>query len=347
MIRQYMAIWYIGIIFLIIPMVGNHALRAAGEANIPSAIMIFGTVLNIILDPLLIYGWAGFPRMELAGAALATVIARSISLVVALLVLHYRERMLDWSLPSLECFLGSCRRVLYIAGPAAATNALTPISLGIVTRLVSQYGEDAVAGVGAATRVESFSLLVYFALVSSLMPFIGQNWGAGKMDRVVEARRLSNRFAILWGVMVCALFSVFAEAAAGIFSDKPAVIEAGAAYLWIASAGYGFMGVVKLTAAGFNAINKPLWGAGLNFVRMFALYVPLAALGSWFFESPEGVFAGIGVANIIAGLIALGVLDRLDAQDGTASSAKNTEVAEAKSSQKSGIRAVPEPIAAE
>ena len=101
LIEDYMTIWYLGIVFLIIPMVSNAAIRATGDTRAPALIMMLATGLNVVLDPILIFGWFGFPRMELEGAALATVIARACTMVASLAILHFREGMLDFKPPNL------------------------------------------------------------------------------------------------------------------------------------------------------------------------------------------------------------------------------------------------------
>ena len=92
-IREYMSVWYFGMIFVVIPMTGNNALRARGDTKTPSLIMITAAGLNCVLDPLLIFGLAGFPQMGLRGAAVATVLSRALTLPVSLSILHFRDRM--------------------------------------------------------------------------------------------------------------------------------------------------------------------------------------------------------------------------------------------------------------
>ena len=90
LVKQYMRIWYLGVAFVVIPMVGNNAIRACGDTFIPSLIMVISTIINIILDPLLIFGLWGFPRLGLEGAAIATVIARAAAVIFSLLILHFK-----------------------------------------------------------------------------------------------------------------------------------------------------------------------------------------------------------------------------------------------------------------
>lgn len=304
LVREYMTIWYLGMIFVVVPMVGNNAIRATGDMKYPSAIMVTAGVVNAVLDPFLIFGWAGLPRMGLAGAALATVFARALTFIASLAILHFREKMLDFSLWRLRSILDSSRRILYIALPTAATRVLTPLAMGVITRIAAGFGPVAVAAVGAGTRVQAFALIVIGSLSAVLVPFIGQNWGAGKFERVRLARTYANRFSLGWGVFCVAALLLSAGAIARIFSDEPDVIGNITLYLWIVPLGYGLQGVCLLTGAALNAINRPLSGALLNLVRMFALHVPLAYIGSRFFGL-TGLFGGMALASVIAGAAAV------------------------------------------
>jgi Na+-driven multidrug efflux pump len=252
----------------------------------------------------LIFGLAGFPRLELVGAALATVIGRAVTLVLSLSILHFREQMLEFSLPRLRALWDSWKRILYIGIPSAATNILIPLSMAVIVRIVSQFGSPVVAAVGAGTRVEAFVLLVNAALGSALIPFIGQNWGAGKLGRVYAARRLSYRFSFCWGLLCVVALHFAAAPVAGLFTKEHEVMDGIVSYLWIVPLGYGLQGICMLTSASFNAINKPLNAAALGLMRMFALYIPLAYFSAQLYGL-SGLFGGIALANIIAGILAL------------------------------------------
>ena len=145
--------------------------------------MIFAAAVNIVLDPLLILGIGGFPRMELQGAALATVISRGTTLIAALFVLHFKEKMLYLKLPSIQDTLWCWKDILYVGLPAAASNMINPISIGVITSLLASFGAEAVAAFGVASRIESFALIAVWALSFSIAPFVGQNWGAKKYAR--------------------------------------------------------------------------------------------------------------------------------------------------------------------
>lgn len=303
LIRSYMRVWYPGIIFVIIPMVGNNAIRATGDTRTPSIIMLVAVFFNVTLDPLLIFGIGPFPRMELAGAALATVISRAFTLILSLWVLYHRERMITLVVPKLSVMLDSWRRILYIGLPAAGANAIIPLGTGVLTGLVALYGTAAVAAFGVAMRIDALALTVVMALGSVLAPFVGQNLGAGRADRVAAGVQQSSLFSVAWGALMAVLLLFFARPIARIFNDDPAVINNIVLYLWIAPLGYGLQGVLRLSNAALNVLNKPLQASLLMLLQMFGLYIPLAYLGSSLFGL-TGIFGATAAANIISGAVA-------------------------------------------
>ena len=300
-VRDYMQIWYFGMVFLVVPMVGNSAIRAAGNTLTPSIIMTVAAATNIILDPLLIMGALGFPRLELQGAALATVISRALTLVAALLVLRFKENLLSMHLPDLEETLFCWRDILTVGFPAAASSMITPISIGVITSFLAIHGPAAVAGFGVASRLESFSLIAVMALSASMGPFVGQNWGAQQFGRVWLAMRQSFLFCLGWGVAIALVLGLLARSLAALFNQDPAVIAIAAQYLWLVPISYGAAGVIQVANSAFNAMGKPIPSIVMTVARMFVLYIPLAYIGSRV-AGPTGIFAAALVANLAIGL---------------------------------------------
>jgi Na+-driven multidrug efflux pump len=212
--------------------------------------------------------------------------------------------------PKVKEVLTSWKQVLYIGLPAAGTNVLVPISAGIITGMVAAYGPEAVAALGVGTRIESLGLGVIMALGSVMTPFVGQNWGAGRLDRVKVSVRYSQRFALLWGAFLFILLVVFGRWVALIFNDDATVVSTLVDYLRIVPLSYGLLGVLMLTNATLNALNRPLQSALLTVLRLFVLYVPLALLGSALFGL-QGIFGAAAVANGLAGIAAYVWLRRI------------------------------------
>lgn len=300
LIRRYMRIWYPGLVFVVIPMVGNNAIRAAGNTTIPSIVMLTAIFINIILDPLLIFGWGPFPRLELEGAALATVIARSVTLVVAMLFLHFKFCMLTTKFAGFRETLNSWKTILHVGIPAAVTQVLIPLAMGAVTRLVSGQGTAAVAAFGVCTRIEMFVMAPVTALAAIITPFTGQNSGAGKIKRIGEGLRISARFSLSWGMLVWLTFLFLAKWVGSIFNNDPSVFMKIELYLHIVAFNYGFHGIAMIAASILNALQKPWQALFINFFKLILLLIPFCYAGLRFYRLP-GAFAGISVAYLISG----------------------------------------------
>ncbi|BAY82427.1 MATE efflux family protein [Calothrix parasitica NIES-267] len=301
LIRDYMQIWYIGMVFLVVPMVGNNAIRASGNTITPSLIMMFSAALNIVLDPLLILGIGGFPRLELQGAAIATVIARATTLIAALFVLHFKERMLYLKIPSAQDTLWCWKDILYVGLPAAGSNMINPISIGVVTSLLAGFGVEAVAAFGVASRIESLAMIAMIALSASMAPFVGQNWGAKKYARVGKALQLSFLFCVIWGLTGAAILAVSAPTLVAFFNQNPDVVRIASQYLWIVPISYAGAGIILVSNSAFNALGKPVPSVVMTVARMFVLYIPLAYFGGQLY-GVNGIFAAACISNLIVGI---------------------------------------------
>lgn len=310
LIKQYMRIWYMGMVFVVVPMVGNNAIRATGDTKTPSAVMLVAVAVNLVLDPLLIFGIGPFPRLELVGAAITTVFARASVFVVAVYILAKREKMITVRFRPIKAVMNSWREILYIGLPAAGTRIIVPFAIGIITRIVAGYGPAAVAAFGVASRIEFFALAVLMALASVLGPFIGQNWGAGKPDRIKLGIRISSRFAVVWGLFMFALLAAAARPVASVFNDNPDVISGIVLYLRIVPLAFGLEGVLILSAAALNVLNKPLHAAGLIFAQMLLFYIPLAYMGSYLLGL-TGVFGALALVYALGGITAYLLLRRV------------------------------------
>jgi putative MATE family efflux protein len=301
-IRQYMGIWFGGVPLIMLMTVGNSALRAIGDTRTVSRIMLSAALLNGVLDPLLIFGPGPLPAFGMAGAALATVTAWAAALITALYVLRHRARLLVLEWPGIGRLMASWRMHLRISVPAATANMLTPIGTGLVTAMVAAHGAATVAAYGVVMRIESLALIVVLALSTSLPPFISQNLGAGRIDRVREGLRVSLRFVALWELGVYGLILLGLPAIAALFTDDPVVDRAIRTILCILPLSYGAQGVVILTNSSFNALHAPRNAVLLGLMRWFGCYVPLAWIGAHAAGVP-GLFAGAALGNfLIAGI---------------------------------------------
>ena len=299
-IRGYMHIWYFGMVFVVVPIVGSSAIRATGDTRTPSLIMSGGSAVNIILDPILIFGLLGFPELGLKGAALASVASRATTFTAALLILHFRDRMIDLGWPKFREVVESWKGIIHVGGPAAATTLITPLSLAFITSLMAGFGAEAVAGFGVVSRIETFAIIPFMALAFGVAPFVGQNWGAGAYDRVYKATQYCYLYCMICGVIVALAFAASARPMIALFDDNPAVVDVATTYLFLVPVTYGTFGVMLTASSIFSALGNPLPTVVMTVARTFVLYVPLAHLGAWLYGI-TGAFAAAAVANICVG----------------------------------------------
>lgn len=300
-VRDYMQIWFAGIVFVVGPMVASNILRALGDAIVPSLIMIGGAVINMALDPLFIFGWGPVPAMAVQGAAIATLVSNMIVFVVAMAVLIVREKIIDLSWPGFEEILWNWREIARVGGPAAGSNTLGPITNTAVLAAVAGFGEAAVAGVGVGMRVEAFFLIPLFALSGCIGPVTGQNGGAGATGRVREAFAKAFLFCTAWGLGVAAILFVLGDYLAPLFlpsADGQGVAEI---YWDIAPFAVFGYGIAMAASAGFNGLGRPLLGVAVNAARGLLLIIPLAWAGGMI-AGTAGVIWGMFAGNLIIGL---------------------------------------------
>ncbi|MDH3428547.1 MAG: MATE family efflux transporter [Gammaproteobacteria bacterium] len=303
LIRGFMTILYAGVPFVVVGMVGMASMRATGDTRLPGKLMIFGSILNVALDPILIFGVGPIPALGLNGAAMAALLARGTIFVGALHLLRGRLNMVSFNKPRAGELRRSWRDVLHVGLPAAGTNAIVPIGAAVITAMIARYGPEAVAGFGVASRIESMTLVVFYAMSAIIGPFVGQNLSAGKHLRILQALRLCMLFCIASGLLLAVGLAALSNFLPSLFSDSDDVVRMASLYLLIAPISYGAYGMVMVMNASFNGLGQPMPAVGISVGRIVALYMPLAMAGMIFFDA-RGIFAAYTVANIISGILA-------------------------------------------
>jgi putative MATE family efflux protein len=302
LIERYMSIYYFGSFFLIVPMIGNSVLRASGDAKTPSYLMTAGALLNVVLDPILIFGWGPIPAMDLEGAAYATVFANALVGSVSFGIIYFRDHLIRWSTEDLPLIFDSWRRIMHVGVPSMASSLVAPLTTAFITWQVAQFGQEAVAGFGVASRVEGMSLMALMALSAAVTPFVGQNYGAKNFDRVMGGMRFAYRWAMIYGSVLALLFFIASSHIGALFTDNTAAIATASMHLGLVPWSYGFLGMSMISVSAFNATGKPTPGMLISMSRTIGIYAPLAFLLAYLLEL-RGVFLAAFCANIIAGLL--------------------------------------------
>ncbi len=278
LIRAYMAPYAAGFPLILTIMGFNGVLRGQGEAKRTSTVSIAYAAANWVLNPLLITGGFGFDGFGMAGAAYATVIGWGIGLMMAVWLIRSTALPLNLALLRDCSLIDPAKAIIKVGLPAAFSNAINPLGLAILTALVALEGEAAVAGFGAAGRLQSFVIVPLLGLSGAIGAIVGQNWAAGRFDRAREATYYAAGFCIVWGFAVAIGMLAAGEHFARLFTDDPLVIAEFALYLKIAAWGYAGFGLLIVGNGVMNAVDKAGFALVQSVMRVFLVMLPAALI---------------------------------------------------------------------
>ncbi len=297
-IDEYMSIWFLGVPFFAPAMLISSLLRASGVAAISGLQLALGPCVQMILGPFLIFGLWGIPALGIKGAALAYIAGRLIAMVAGFYIIIFHKRLIVFSLDGI---INSWRSILHVGLPSMATSSVAPLASAIITRLLSGYGPEVVAGFSIGARAESMVMIVLMATGSSVGPFVGMNWGAGKYNRVQHALRIVRNLCFWWGGCCCLVMFVFAREIVSPINSDSIVVSTAVLYLRIVPISMVFMGLQHAASSTFNALGKPMPSMTLSMARMALIYLPLAIFLNriWGYH---GILFATTLTSIIVGL---------------------------------------------
>jgi len=301
--RQYGVIYFAGGVFSLFAMNVNALFRGEGDTVFPFKTMAIGLALNVVLDPLFIFGPGPFPRLGTAGAAWTTLASFAVvSLVVLRELIVTRDRRVKlvrgaWRYdPALVRDLGN------VAVPASLANLALPVSVFLVNRMLAPYGTAALAAFGAGLRLLSFVFLPTLGLSLSMMIMVGQNHGAGQRERVREITLTTLKFALTLLAALALPVILFPRWAMGLLTDDRAVIDAGWQFARWATVARPMVSIVNIAAFWFQARGNGLAGMVPNTV----LRVALEPFGVWLGMQLGGLaggWYGFAIGDAIGGAI--------------------------------------------
>ena len=301
-IRAYMQPFALGFPLLMAIMGINGTLRGQGEARKTSYISICYAAANWVLDPILITGGFGVEGFGIVGATYATLTGWAIAIVLGLYLIRNTDLPFNPALIREGRIGAPLAAIARVAAPAAFSNSINPIGLSVLTALVAIEGQAAVAGFGAAGRLQSFATVPLLALSGSIGAIVGQNWGASQFERARRAVRYAFGFCVVYGLAIALVLFGFGERFASLFSDDPAVVAQFDAYLRIAVWGYAGFGLLITANGVLNAVDKASLALLQSFARVFLVMMPFAWLlrGTW---GADAIYAAELVANLAGGAL--------------------------------------------
>jgi len=301
---QYMQVVSLGLFALFGFLVFISLMRGYGDTVTPMLVMLGTVVLNIVIDPLLIFGVWLFPELGVTGAAIATVFSRGLAMVVGLAIMFDGRRGIAINLPDMRPDFGYLRTLVRVGGPASVEVTGRAVSVNLLLVIVATFANPVVAAFGVGIRVFSVIFLPAIAVGRGVETLTGQNIGAGNPDRAARTNDFAavTMFAVLSAAAVLVWFT--APAIVSVFTDDPEVIPVGAEFLRTVAPTFGFLGVVRAYSGGFRGAGRTLTAAAIAIFTQGLVRLPVAWFGAQRFGT-QGFFAAFVVSNVVGAVIAL------------------------------------------
>lgn len=287
---NYLRILLMGSVTMIVLFVGNYTLKAAGDVINPMIFLVLANICNIILDPIFIFG-LGVPKMGVSGAALATVLAQAIAMIMVLKLLNKKESKVNIIYPRPKIRFDIIKDILKIGIPSSLQMFFRAVMYMVVISLVAAFGMKAVAAFGIVMRLQMIMLMPAIALGGAAATFMGQNLGACKPERARKSVWTATWFDFGIMVLVGILFFTLARPIISVFNKDPLLLDMGSDFLKISSFFYIFIafGIVLnrgLSGAGDTFVPMiitllALWGYLVPIAYYLSKYTPLGVRGIW------------------------------------------------------------------
>lgn len=289
----------------------NGVFRGAGDAAIAMRSLWIANGLNIILCPLLIYGIGPVEGFGLVGAALATTIGRGVGVLYQVYHLNKDKGFIRIMRKHMAPEMSIMVNVLKVASGGTAQFLIGSVSWIFLVRIISDFGNDALAGYTIGMRIIAFAILPAWGMANAAATLVGQNLGAQKPDRAETSVWKSAFYNMIFLTTVAILFFIFAPQLVGVFSTEPAVLEYGVECLRYVCLGYAFYGYGMVISQAFNGAGDSMTPTVINLLGFWAFQIPLAyVLAVTLNMGPKGVFWAIAVAESTIAVAAIIVFRR-------------------------------------
>lgn len=277
---------------------------AQGNSQIPFIANLIGVAGNLILDPILILGVGPFPRLEVAGAAWATIISQAITTVVLLVGVRKLPkeqnvlRGINYLKKPNNCYL---KEVCKLGAPTAVQGTIYCGISMVLTRMISGFGPEAIAVQKVGGQIESITWNAADGFAAALNAFVAQNFGARKMDRVKKGYKITFWITGLWGALITVIFLLFPEQISKVFFHEEKAIATSIGYLVIVGLSEAFMCVELMTAGGLQGLGKTRESSIIS-VSLTVLRIPLAMVLGATSLGVEGVWWALTITSVMKGI---------------------------------------------
>ena len=284
----------------------NAIFRGAGDAAIAMWMLVISNGLNIILDPMFIFGFGPIPAYGVEGAAIATTIGRGTAVVGQILVLFFGWSRIKVALKDVVLRMDIMWNLIKVSMGGIGQFLIATSSWVFLTRIMSEFGSAVLAGYGISIRVMMFTLMPSWGMSNAAATLVGQNLGAKQPERAEKSVWTTGKYNAIFMVMVSVIYLLFADTIVGLFKNDPEVIKAGALSLQVVAAGYVFYAYGMVLIQSFNGAGDTKTPTVINFFCFWLFQIPLAYLLALELEwGPLGVYLAITIAETVIALVSM------------------------------------------
>ncbi|MDB5123163.1 MAG: family efflux transporter [Mucilaginibacter sp.] len=302
----YTRIMFGGNVVIMLLFLINGIFRGAGDASIAMRSLWIGNIANIILCPLLIYGYGPIPGLGLKGAAIATTLGRGMGVLYQLYRLFIRKGLLSFYLHQLKPHKELLTQIVKIGSTGTIQFLVSSASWIFLARLMAGFHEAAMAGYQIAIRLLIFFLLPAWGLSNAAATLTGQNLGAGKPDRAEKSVWTTTLYNVIFMLSVSGFFFLFGEPVVNFMNSDVQARAYALQALRIISTGYVFFGVGMVMLNAFNGAGDTRTPTIVNLVGFWLFQIPLAwVLSKYYIKEPKAIFIAIVISQFVTALLSL------------------------------------------
>ncbi len=284
----------------------NAIFRGAGNASIAMWTLILSNGLNIILDPIFIFGLGPIPAYGVEGAAIATTIGRGVAVVTQLLILFFGAGKIKLVVKDLVLDISLIFNIIKVSLGGIGQFIIGTSSWVFLMRIMSEFGSEVLAGYTIAIRIMMFTLMPAWGMSNAAATLVGQNLGANKPDRAEKSVWITSKYCAYFMGIVSVVYILFASTFLEWFSNTPEVVSNGALCLQVIAAGYIAYAYGMVVIQSFNGSGDTKTPTLINFVCFWLFQLPFAYLMAITFEfGPQGVFWAITLAEVLIAIIGI------------------------------------------
>ncbi len=305
--KEYLHIILSGCLFIFIPMNICNIIQGEGNTFLPILVSVIGISLNVIFDPILIFGLGSFEGLGIKGAAIASIAAQSINTVIVIMIIRRRKALLTWSFkrfkPSIRVIYG-----IYKVGiPTMVIELSGIIMMGVLNRVLATFSYTAIAALGIFLRVRSLIYMPVYGLQQGTMPIAGFAYGAGNPDRVKEVLIKAAALSFIYMSLICFLLHQYPVWIVSFFSHDPILTIMGVTALKLATLTYPLMGPLHILYTVLQALGKGVTAMFLSIARQMIFFLPLLMILPKYFNL-NGVWLSFSLSEFLCTVVAFFVL---------------------------------------